>query len=536
MSPTSISSTEEVTERLQGNLQSSDARFRALFDSAGVGIGIMDLDRRILEANPAMCRILGWPLEELIGRTPEIATYPEDYPRSTEDFLDLLDGKLDHYWAERRYVRKDGRVFWASVTMNVVRGRDGKPQYLVGMVIDIDDRKRAQEDLRESEARFRAMFDNAAVGMALMTLDRRIVSINQITEKIIGYPIEELKDMDPTELSHPDDREIGMGEFREMVAGERQGFFMEKRFLRKDGRLIWARVTYSMVPGPDGKPQYLIGMIEDITEQREARSKLEAQQREYREKLEERIEERTRELIESNLRLVGEIEQRQLAEEALAVRAVEEAITNERTRLARDLHDAVTQTLFSASLIAEVLPDLWDMDEAEARKSTDELRQLTRGALAEMRTLLLELRPDSLTQARFPDLLKQLAEALLGRARVPIELVVEGDAKLPPEVQVALYRIAQESLNNVIKYARATQVAIRLRLECCVVHLEISDNGIGFDPKAVRTGSLGMRIMSERAEAIGADLRLSSRPGEGTRVSVDWNEPDLIQLSEISAR
>ncbi len=99
---------------------------------------------------------------------------------------------------------------------------------------------------------------------------------------------------------------------------------------------------------------------------------------------------------------MNEIEQRQKAEEALAAKAVEEAITAERTRLARDLHDAVTQTLFSASLIAEVLPEIWDMDENEARKSTEELRQLTRGALAEMRTLLLELRPAALTQARFP--------------------------------------------------------------------------------------------------------------------------------------
>jgi PAS domain S-box-containing protein len=517
-------------------ISNADARFRALFDSAGVGIGIMGLDRRIIEANPAMCRMLGRTAEELVGQTPEMVTYPEDFPHSTQDFVDLLNGTLDHYWAERRYVRKNGEPFWASVTMNLVRGADGEPRYIVGMVIDIDDKKRAQEDLRESEARFRAMFDNAAVGIALMGLNRRIVSINQIAERIIGYNIEDLKEMDPADLAHPDDREIGAAEFREMVAGERQGFFMEKRYIRKDGRLIWARVTYSMVPGPDGKPQYLIGMIEDISEQQEARRQLEEQQREYREQLEARIEERTRELTESNLRLVGEIEQRQLAEDALAARAVEEAITHERTRLARDLHDAVTQTLFSASLIAEVLPDLWNINEPEARKSVEELRQLTRGALAEMRTLLLELRPDSLTQARFPDLLKQLAEGLIGRARLPIELHVEGDEKLPPEVQVALYRIAQESLNNVIKYARATQVEIHLQLACCEAKLEIIDNGIGFDQTQAKVGSLGMRIMRERAEAIRADLRVLSKAGDGTLVSVHWKEPELVQLSEIPVR
>ena len=241
-------------------------------------------------------------------------------------------------------------------------------------------------------------------------------------------------------------------------------------------------------------------------------------------------------MSEINLRLVNEIEHRQNAEEALAAKAVEDAITAERTRLARDLHDAVTQTLFSASLIAEVLPEIWDMDKAEGRNSTEELRQLTRGALAEMRTLLLELRPAALTQARFPDLLMQLSEALIGRARLPIHLDVAGDYEMPPNVKVAFYRITQESLNNIVKYARASQVDIQIRLECCNVHMEIKDNGIGFDPAAVKPTSLGMRIMRERADAIHAHLNISSTPGQGTTVSLNWNEDELIPISKIPTR
>jgi signal transduction histidine kinase len=252
--------------------------------------------------------------------------------------------------------------------------------------------------------------------------------------------------------------------------------------------------------------------------------------------LEQRVEERTHELSETNMRLVNEVEQRQKAEETLAAKAVEEAITVERTRLARDLHDAVTQTLFSASLIAEVLPEIWDMDEAEARKSTEELRQLTRGALAEMRTLLLELRPAALTQARFPDLIKQLSEAVIGRARLPVHLDVTGEYEMPPDVKVAFYRIAQESLNNIMKYARASDVKIQLRLECCNVHMEINDNGIGFDPSAVRPTSLGMRIMRERADAIHAHLQISSSSGQGSTISLEWNEDELIPISTIIKR
>ena len=207
-----------------------------------------------------------------------------------------------------------------------------------------------------------------------------------------------------------------------------------------------------------------------------------------------------------------------------SAKAVEEAITAERNRLARELHDAVTQTLFSASLIAEVLPELWDMDETEARKSTEELRQLTRGALAEMRTLLLELRPAALTQARFTDLLKQLSEAVTGRARLPIHVDQSGDCEMPLEVKLAFYRIAQESLNNIIKYARATQVEIKIRLEIGQISMEIRDNGIGFDPSTVKPTSLGMKIMRERADAIHAHFGITSLPGKGTTVRLNWNE------------
>ena len=240
------------------------------------------------------------------------------------------------------------------------------------------------------------------------------------------------------------------------------------------------------------------------------------------------MEERTHELGEANQRLQQEIKQRLLVEGELAKRAADEAVTADRTRLARDLHDAVTQTLFSASLTAEVLPELWDMDVEEAKKSTEELRQLTRGALAEMRTLLLELRPSTLTQTRLNDLIKQLCEAFIGRSRLPITLTIEGEGQLPPEVQIAFYRVAQESLNNVFKYARATQVNVKLFLSPSSVHLETRDNGIGFDMSRSKPTSLGMRIMRERAEAIGANLQISSHPGSGTCVEMTWNEnPNL---------
>ncbi len=503
----------------------SDSLFVAMFETSAVGIGILGLDRKIIDANPAMCRMFGLTRDEFIGMDPKTATYAEDYGKSTQQFRDLLAGGQEYYWDERRYVRKNGEVFWAHVTMSVVRDPDGAPLYMVGMVIDITERVNAQKELQDSEARFRAMFGNTSVGIALTTLDRGILQVNEAAARITGYPMEELQRINPVDLAIPEDRRNAQQTLEEMVAGKRNTMTVERRYKRKNGEIFWGRVTYSLVRDPDGTPQYLIGLIEDINDQKLAAEKLAAQEAEYRLELEQRVDERTRALADANLRLLAEIEQREKAEEALAAKAAEEAVVNERTRLARDLHDAVTQTLFSASLIAEVLPEMWDMDAEEARRSTDELRQLTRGALAEMRTLLLELRPAALTQSSFEDLLKQLCEALIGRARLPIKLAMEGDGRLPPEVQVALYRIAQESLNNVAKYARATDVEVRLRHSCCDATLEIVDNGTGFDLSTVKPTSLGLRIMRERAEAIHADLEIASTPGKGTRVGVTWNEP-----------
>ena len=147
-----------------------------------------------------------------------------------------------------------------------------------------------------------------------------------------------------------------------------------------------------------------------------------------------------------------------------------------------------------------------------------------------MRTLLLELRPAALTQTRLSDLIKQLCEAFIGRSRLPITLSIDGDCALPPEVQIAVYRIAQESLNNVFKYARATQVNVSLFLFADGLRFEVCDNGIGFDLSTSKPTSLGLRIMRERAEAIGADYHISSTLGTGTCVEVVWNVNPNVKL------
>lgn len=201
----------------------------------------------------------------------------------------------------------------------------------------------------------------------------------------------------------------------------------------------------------------------------------------------------------------------------------ENAITSERNRLARELHDAVTQTLFSASLIAEVLPMIWDKDAHEGKKRLEELRQLTRGALSEMRTLLLEMRPGTLEETNLQELLKHLVNAFIGRTRIQVETHFEGSCPLPVDLKIALYRITQEALNNISKHATASQVQLNVCIEPGSVYIYIQDDGIGFDLHSDQTG-MGLKIMHERAEAAGIDLRINSKMGTGTQVTLkkEW--------------
>jgi signal transduction histidine kinase len=200
------------------------------------------------------------------------------------------------------------------------------------------------------------------------------------------------------------------------------------------------------------------------------------------------------------------------------------AVAAERLRLARDLHDAVTQSLFAARLKAETLLQRWPLESPEARQSLEDIYRLTRGALAEMRTLLLEMRPAALAQSSLDDLLQHLVEATEARTRISVKATLSGRRSLPPDVTIALYRIAQEALNNTVHHSGARRATVTLRQATGAVKLTVSDDGCGFDLSQVGPEQLGLTIMRERAEAVGASLQVDSRIGRGTAVTAAWRD------------
>lgn len=210
----------------------------------------------------------------------------------------------------------------------------------------------------------------------------------------------------------------------------------------------------------------------------------------------------------------------------LFARSEQAAVAAERNRLARDLHDAVTQTLFSSSMIADVLPKIWERNPDEGRRRLEELRQLTRGALSEMRTLLVELRPAALADTDLGDLLEHQVNAFIARTRLQVRFERSVSYNPPVEVKEAFYRIAQEAFNNIARHAEAAQVRVRLDGEPGKMDLTIQDDGVGFDAQTLEHEGLGLGIMRERARSIGARLEVVSRPGRGTRLHLNWQAPD----------
>ncbi|NJN18291.1 MAG: GAF domain-containing protein [Oscillochloris sp.] len=197
----------------------------------------------------------------------------------------------------------------------------------------------------------------------------------------------------------------------------------------------------------------------------------------------------------------------------LAERSRLVAIFEERRRLARELHDSVTQSLFSISLLAQVLPDLWKIDQAETTRSLEQVRDLTRGALAEMRELLYELRPEDSDEQDVAQALRARSGAFERRTGVRVHVAAPKSLRLPTELAQALVRICQEALTNIDHHARADRVNLELQVGP-PLSLIISDNGRGFDPSTLVNGRLGLISMRERAQAIGASLQIASAPGK----------------------
>jgi len=512
-------------QRRSAQPDENDQPYWGIFDAVSDGLIIQDLEtQRVVEANTAAATMHGYSREEFIGLPAAQYLQPESLRLFAESLQTVQSGAV--FESPAIHVRRDGSPFYVEVRRSAFTYR-AKP-CILSIVRNVSKQLRAEQLLaQQAEVRAREQSTLLEISHTLAsTLELKPDLILDELRAIIRYRRAALFVLEDSALVAVAVRGVqqpeGVPQFRIRLDGAETlaRLFNQHRpiliadvwstddqaqFLRSllgtqapmllDGVQAWMWVPLAV----KGR---IIGGIGVAHAKRDYFSKHHADLA----------------LTVANQAAVT------LINAELHKNAQSLAVLQERQRLAQNLHDAVNQSLFSAGLIAEVLPRLWERDQDLARQFLEDLRRLTRGAMAEMRALLAELRPSTLTDAELGDLLVLLGNGFTGRTNIPATVTMEGHGTLPAEVQVAIYRICQEALNNIAKHAGASAVEISLQHEGSAAEIRIHDDGRGFDPGRAVSGHYGLSMMRERAEAVGAVLSIMSEPGRGTELVIHWED------------
>jgi PAS domain S-box-containing protein/diguanylate cyclase (GGDEF)-like protein len=249
--------------------------FDVAFDNAPIGKALFNPDGEYVRVNRALCEMLGRAQHDLIGRRDQELTHPDDRQADVDVAWDILAGKLDTHQCEKRFVRPDGSVVWVLANLTFLRDEEGRPLSWVGQFQDITARRAAEAALRDSEERFRLAFDHAPIGIALVSPEGDWLRVNAPLCEMTGYAEDELLACTFQDITHPDDLDADLEYLRQMLAGERRTYEMEKRYLRADGSVLWILLSVSLVRGDDGEPRYFVSQIQDIDARKRAQGELE---------------------------------------------------------------------------------------------------------------------------------------------------------------------------------------------------------------------------------------------------------------------
>lgn len=508
----SLAASRAQLEHALAEAERSEERYRLLAENANDIIYTLDAERRITFINPAVRRILGYEPEELIGTVvtetlvPHISELSGPRIAHASKAPDTLTGDIE--------VRaKDGRVVALEINSTLLI-RDGQIIGLQGIARDMTERHRMEQELLRLNAQERRRAD-------------QLITVNQLGRKIAA--LQQVDTLLPS-LVHTLGRTFGYRHVRIVLENEAgvlrtAGAWQQPgasgddstedmpvsplvlRALEGDAGFVAgsgrpeddAAIRYTEVAVPIRTKTRVLGVL-DI--RGDAGSGLDESDIFTLQTLADQI--------------AVAIENARLYEAGQQL-----AVSEERNRLARDLHDSVTQELFSMTMMASALPSLIQRRPDIARERAERLQNLARGALAEMRALLFALRPASLMDEGLIAAVTKHAAAFESREGVTVHVEIDGEGRPPQAVEEAFYRVMQEALNNIAKHARARHVWITLAVNEDCTSLLIRDDGAGFDPAAPHEGAgMGMSTMRERIDAIGGTFTLTSSPGGGTSVQV----------------
>ena len=473
-------------------IQQDDLCFEECFDAAHQFMGILDESGSVIRANQAVLELTGLAQADLTDIPLWLIPWP-DLKRHNRQTLkrvvsQAIAGITTRNEIKTRLRRKTETIIEFSI--KPLYDEAGLLRFLFVEGRDITAYRHTREALFQSEARFKTIFEEAGIGIVIKGLNGKMLDCNPAFQAMVGYTVDELRRHDYLEITHLLDKKTNRKLFNQMVTGKRENYFVEKRYLHKNGSTVWARMTASLVLDQNGAVKFIIGMVENIT----ANKQIEAE--------------------------LSELQKR-----------LRQGRDMERLRLAQNLHDGPLQEIIGVSYsVQEIINSIQD---DASREQLQAIRTALQNLARSVRTTCGELRPPTLVPFGLEKTIRSHLEqfqAAHPELSVSHKLARDGQS-LPEGTRIALFRIYQESLNNILRHARAKTVKIRFRLTTKKAVLEIEDDGCGFElpnrwVRFARQGHLGLVGAMERASEVEGNLDVTTAPGQGTliRVSVPINE------------
>lgn len=476
----------DITERkqIEEAYRKSQERFSGICSSSKDGIVFLALDGTLLDVNDALRNLTGFTKEDLLTRNYRDLTAREYCVLEARIMETVLHtGKPAEY--EKECIRKDGSRVPVSSTSFIVRDSDSKPMGLAAILRDLTAQKETEKAARESERRYQAIFDNSSDAIIIRDFDGNIAEVNRATASLTGYAHDELVKMNIAQLLSPESFKLTMKSQEALLKGEPTGRRHELQLTRRDGSRRHVESVVGLVT-ESGHPVGIQAMVRDVTEQKRLRENMQF--------------------------YISEI-----------TRAQEE----ERKRIASDLHDETAQALASLSLDIDIASRGNGQLSDEVLQLLQQFRARVDDISDDVRRFSHRLRPPILDYLGLTPSLGLLIDDLKTDSKVAARTETIGSPRrLPSEVELGLFRIAQEALRNVVKHSQAREVVVRIEFASTAVRLSVTDNGKGFETPGslgdlASKGKLGLLGMQERARLLGGNLNIKSQVGSGTAIEVE---------------
>lgn len=453
--------------------------FHDAFKASPIGIALEDMDGQPVFVNPALCSMLGYTEQEMCTKHCVNFSPPEDAQKDWALFEQLRARSIDHYQIEKRFLRRDGSLIWGRLSISLLGDRPSP--VVVAMVEDITERKRAKETLRESEEKFRSVFEDAGIGMVIVSPEGRFMGANGSFCDCLGYTQEELLTKSVEAITLPEDWPMFSQRLRTALDEGRAFHRIQKRCLHKTGRTVYTESSGSVIRNSQGDPLYFVGEVLDVTKRKEA---------------EETIATINRRLVD--------------AQEA------------ERARIARELHDDVNQRIaLAATDIEKLKQDL----PASTNELRDRLAEVWRQLIAVstgVQSISHQLHSPQLEYLGIVAAIRSFCREFAARTNVEINFKTDDVPNtVSHDISLCLFRIVQEALQNATKHSQVRHFEVTLSSLGNQLHLIVSDRGIGFDAdKPNSQTGLGLISMRERVRLVNGTISIESKRMSGTTIHV----------------